>query len=124
MNAIVRLSVFVLQLGPKPPLRLASSSLGRFVLKPGLALTAPARTKSTNDAAFGVGSVRASEVDTTRSDGYKVSVGAGAPTKANAQSVGGAAAVRTSVALRQRRSVRRVSPQSTELKPVGVECIL
>jgi hypothetical protein len=93
---------------PKASLRQARSTVGLPSLKSGLALIAPSRTEKTNDAAFGVEPVRRSKFSASRRAVYKkISVGAVAPTRTNVQSVRGAAAVRTAVALRQARSVRR-----------------
>jgi hypothetical protein len=97
---------------PKASLLQAPLTVGLPSVKSGLALIAPTRTETTNDAAFGVEPVRGSKFSTSRCVVHKnISVGASAPTRANVQSVRGAATVRTEVALRHPRSVQpRGSP--------------
>jgi len=104
---------------PKASLRQARSTVGFSSLKSGLALIAPARTKATSNAAFGVESARQSKFSASRRAMHmNISVGACAPTSANLQSVRGTAAARTEVALLHARSVRRKGSPRPQLSLV------
>jgi hypothetical protein len=104
---------------PKGTLRQAGSIVGLRVSNPGLALIAPARTNATSNAAFGVESARKSKFSASRRAMHmNISVGACAPMRANVQSVRGAAAARTEVALLHARSVRQKGSPRPQLSLV------